>query len=221
LAREAFPALATDAGADAPPVTLTPERAALLHAALDGDLKTQLLALASDTDAATTVAEPAALGAVLAGALTAITAVQLNAAAALQTSPDGLAFTLPVALPDGFARAHVRIDPDASAAKRGSLDGDNFHIAFILETRHLGTVAIELVTVGRAVTLSVKTEARPAQRVMGGKLGDLTARLESLRYRVAKADAVVATPPAAPDPSVPTAAAATSSDATHLVDFDA
>jgi hypothetical protein len=174
------------------------ERVAVIRAALDYDLKTQLLSIAADPAAGSDGGSPkaAAFDRAVAGALAAITALQLNAAATLNAHPEGLAFTLPVALPDGFASAHVRIDRDASDGRRAPLDGDNFHIAFVLETRHLGTVAIDVVTVGRAVTLSVKTEAVLAQRVFAGALERLSARLESLRYRVATADAVVA--PVAP-----------------------
>jgi hypothetical protein len=182
----------TPAGAE--PKTAA-EQVAIARPALEADLKTQLMVLAADGETGATTADPAAFNAI-AGALTAMTAVQLNAAVALQAHPDGLAFTLPIALPDGIAQAHVRIDRETAGDKRVALDGDNFHIAFILETRHYGTVAIDLTTVGRAVTLSVKTEAVRAQRAFSRALGDLTSRLETLRYRVAKADAVVA-PPAA------------------------
>jgi len=72
------------------------------------------------------------------------------------------------------------------------LDGDNFHIAFVLDTKHLGTVAIDLRTVGRAYSLSVKTETlRSAQR-FGDELSRLTDRLSSLRYQSKSVEAVVA-----------------------------
>jgi hypothetical protein len=202
---------------------LVNERVAVIRAALDYDLKTQLLSIAADRAAGSDAGSPkaAAFDRAVAGALSAITALQLSAAATLNAHPDGIAFTLPVALPDGFASAHVRIDPNASGGRRAPLDGDNFHIAFVLETRHLGTVAIDVVTVGRAVTLSVKTEAVLAQRVFAGALERLSARLESLRYRVAKADAAVApvAPPVTAEPPVhgPPPVA----DAARLVDVDA
>ncbi len=168
-------------------------RSAVLRAGLDFDLKTQLLALAVQRGSAgaPTLAD-ADLDRAVAGALTAITVLQLNAATALSSQPAEFAFSLPIALPDGFAQAHVRIDRDAPQARGKPLDGDDFHIAFILETRHLGTVAIELTTVGRAVTLSVKTEAVPAQRVFANAMSRLSRRLESLHYTIAKTDSVVA-----------------------------
>jgi hypothetical protein len=210
------------AGTDASAPALTgPERAAVVRAAFDFDLKTQLLALSSSSEPG---GAPGPGGATaLAGALTAVTAVQLGAAAALAAHPDGLAFAIPVALPDGFVRARVRIDRDAPDGRGVPLDGENFHIAFVLETRHLGTVAIELMTVGRAVTCSVKTEAALAQRAFAGALGGLTARLQSLNYTVAKAEAVVA-PPAAAAPAAqaaPDSPAAPADGAARLVDTDA
>jgi hypothetical protein len=195
-------------------------RAVVIRAGLDFDLKSQLLTLAATRAAsADSGSKAAALDRAVAGALTAITALQLNAASTLAAHPDGLSFALPVALADGFASAQVRIARDAPDGSRAPLDGDNFHLAFVLETRHLGTVAIELVTVGRTVTVGVKTEAAAAQRVFGRALRTLTARLESLRYRVAKAEAIVAPPapvsapsdaPPAPKPAAP-----------RLVDVDA
>jgi len=192
-----------------------------VRAALDYDLKTQLLAVAAGRAGATDPAAPnAGLDRAVAGALSAITALQLNAASTLSAHPEGLTFTLPVALPGGFAQAHVRVDRDAPNGRKIPLDGDNFHIAFVLETRHLGTVAIDVVTVGRTVTLSVKTEAVVAQRVFASALSRLSARLESLRYRVAKADAAVA-PPAAAEASSTRPVAGPAPDAVRLVDVDA
>jgi hypothetical protein len=47
------------------------------------------------------------------------------------------------------------------------------------------------VTVGRDVTVDVRAESAPAMRAFRDALGGLTARLESLRYRVAAAGASV------------------------------
>jgi hypothetical protein len=82
------------------------------------------------------------------------------------------------------------------------LDGDNFHIAFILDTKNLGTVAIDLRTVGRAFSLSVKTEnMRTAQR-FGDELSRLTDRLSAMRYQPKSVEAVVATTATALEPPV-------------------
>lgn len=216
-----------------------PEQLAGVRTALEYDLKTQLLALAADRSGAPSAATPSRgeLDRVVAGALCAITATQFGALAALREHPNGLTFTLPLALPDGAGQAQVRIDRDAPGARNVPLDGDNFHIAFVLSTKHLGTVAIDLVTVGRAVSLSIKTEAVRAQQRFGDALGGLRTRLEGLRYHVAAADAVVA--PAAPagptpaqvvagDPSArpasagnPSARPASAGDAAPLVDIEA
>ncbi len=61
----------------------------------------------------------------------------------------------------------------------------------MLDTAHYGTVAIDLVTVGREVTVEVRTESAPALRSFRDALSTLTTRLEALRYRVASAGASI------------------------------
>jgi hypothetical protein len=159
-------------------------------AALQVDLKTQLFALINapaGADAAEDVLPSAS------SALTAITAIQLNAAQAMNVSPQTMSFTIPMWLGSGYAQARVAIDRDAPDTNgKRSLDGDNFHIAFVLDTKHLGTVSVDLQTVGRAFSLAVKTENETTAKRFGEALGRLTDRLESLRYRVNSAEATVA-----------------------------
>jgi len=199
------------------------ERNAALRAALDYDFKSQLLAAAAEGGNDATP-QGAALERALSGALAAITALQLSAASTLAARPDGLNLCIPVALPDGFVQARVRIGRDAPGGAAIPLDGDNFHIAFVLETHRLGTVAIELKTVGRAVALSVKTEAALTQRIFSRALGLLSERLEKLRYHVTSAEAVVAPAAAAPSAAAPVPAPEARSpagDPNRLVDADA
>ncbi|HEY0615066.1 MAG TPA: flagellar hook-length control protein FliK, partial [Candidatus Elarobacter sp.] len=165
------------------PAALAAERAAVLGT----DLKQTMLAVAANP------ATPASAAAPLAAALTALTAVQVGAAQALAAQPDGLAFTIPLATPQGPASAHISVKREAPQPRGGRLDAGNFRIAFVLETVHLGTVAIDLVTVGREVTIDVRTEASRAMRAFRDALGALTERLESLRYRVAAASASLGT----------------------------
>ena len=165
------------------PAAVVAERSA----ALSADLKQTLLAVAAD---ATT---PAALAPSLAGALTALTAVQVHAAQSLAAHPEGLAFTIPLTTQHGPASAQITVQRDAPQGRGTPLDGENFRVAFVLDTAHYGTVAIDLVTVGRDVTVDVRTESAPAMRAFRDALGTLTARLESLRYRVAAAGASVGT----------------------------
>ena len=182
------------------PAAIAAERTAALHA----DLKQTMMALAADP------ATPAPVAPSLAGALTALTAVQMTAAQTLAANPDGLAFTIPLATPFGTSNAHISVNREAPGTRGAPLTAENFRIAFVLETAHYGTVAIDLVTVGREVTVDVRTEAPPAMRAFRDALGTLTARLESLRYRVASAGASVGTtstvaveaaPAAPPDPN--------------------
>jgi hypothetical protein len=182
----ATPAAATPLPQSLPTVALA--TAAERASALDYTLKEQLISLAADP----LPAGGAALADAVGGALVALTALQVNAASTLAANPEGIAFTLPIALESGVALANVTIDRDAPQPRATPLDGDNFHIAFVLETQHLGVVAIDLLTVGRTVTLDVKTEALLAAQRFQIALGDLTARLESLHYTVASANAGVA-----------------------------
>jgi hypothetical protein len=212
--------------ARAPEALVAPsaERNAAVRTALDFDFKSQLLAAAAASDGNDVTPQAAALERAITGALTAMTSLQLSAAAALQSDPDGLTLCIPVALPDGFAQAQVRIGRDAPGRSPVPLDGDNFHIAFVLDTRRLGTIAIELTTVGRSVSLSVKTEAALAQHLFGRALSSLTDRLERLKYRVVSTEAVVASrriQSASVLPDTPDRRSAVAGDPNHRVDADA
>ncbi len=151
--------------------------------ALQYDFKTQLLSLAQEPPPGATQALVDAVS----GTLTALTALQLQTLS--RQSPESVNLTLPIALPNGTANAQIRIDRDAPEPGRAGLDGDNFHIAFILETQSLGVVAIDLVTVGRTVTLELKTEAALAALRFSKVLDRLSQRLTELKYTVAKAHA--------------------------------
>jgi hypothetical protein len=138
-----------------------------------------------------------------ASALTAVTAVQMSAAQAAAAAPATISFAIPMYLgAAGYAQAQVAVDRDAPDTPNVPLDGDNFHIAFILDTKNLGTVAIDLRTVGRAFSLSVKTEnVRSAQR-FGDELSRLTDRLSTLRYQPKSVEAIVASPTAPPTATI-------------------
>jgi hypothetical protein len=159
-------------------------------AALSVDLKTQLLSI---INAPPNGVEAADLVPAASTALTAVTAIQLNAAQAMNATPQTMSFTIPMWLGNGYGQANVAIDRDApgqSGAK--ALDGDNFHIAFVLTTKNLGTVSVDLQTVGRAFSLAVRTENESAAKRFGENLDRLTGRLETLRYQVKSAEAGVA-----------------------------
>jgi len=184
------------AGSPLPPVVSAPPLPVVLlaqiaerGAALAADLKTQLLSLIGAPPAGSENADllPAA-----ASALTAMTSVQMNAAQGQLATPQTMNFTLPMWLGSGYAQAHIAVDRDAPEPSTRNLDGDNFHIAFILDTKHLGTVSIDLQTVGRAFSLAVKTENEGTAKRFADSLDRLTGRLESLRYRVNSAEATVA-----------------------------
>jgi hypothetical protein len=172
------------------------ERAATLAVSL----KEQIVALITGpalTGRGTDVLVPAA-----SQALSAVTAVQLAAAQSAAANPQTMSFAIPMWLGSGgYAQAQLAVDRDAPDSPNVPLDGDNFHIAFILDTKNLGTVAIDLRTVGRAFSLSVKTEnLRTAQR-FGDELSRLTDRLGAMRYQAKSVEAIVAgTAPASAPP---------------------
>jgi hypothetical protein len=175
------------------PVTLLAD-AAVRAAALIHDVKSVLFSI---------LALPPApggdeLAASAQSALTALTGVQLGVANAAAANPQSIAFSIPLWAGGAYQQAHLAVDRDAPEARGVPLDGDNFHIAFILDTKNLGTVAVDLRTVGRAVTVAVKTEALPAAERFADALSRLTDRLTHMRYRVAASDAQVARPATTP-----------------------
>jgi hypothetical protein len=216
----AAPAGTAEPAAPPPPpavAVLALAQAAERGAALAVDLKTQLLSLINSPPAGSAASEdllPAATS-----AATAITAVQMNAAQAMNATPQTIAFTLPMWLGSGYAQAQIAIDRDAPEPGAGrALDGDNFHIAFVLDTKNLGIVTIDLKTVGRAFSLAVKTENEQSAQRFGNALQMLTQRLETLRYRVDSAEAGVAARGKAATVAAPPAAGAAAATAADEAD---
>ena len=169
-------------------------------AAIAVSLKEQLFSLVNGPPASGHEAE--AIVPAAASALTAVTSVQMAAAQAAIANPQTMSFSLPMWLGSGYAQAQIAVDRDAPDGANVPLDGDNFHIAFVLDTKNLGTVAIDLRTVGRAFSLAVKTEnLRTAQR-FGDELSRLTDRLSSLRYQPKSVEALVASAARAAEPAI-------------------
>jgi len=179
---------AQDAAENATVPTAQLAQSAASSAALQYDFKAQLLSLAQAPPPSATTA----LANAVSETLTALTALQMQTLGS-QTA-QSVNVSLPIALPNGTANAQIRIDRDAPEPGGTPLDGDNFHIAFILETATLGVVAIDLLTVGRTVTLDIKTEATLAALLFAKQLDRISDRLRALRYTVAKAQSSVAAP---------------------------
>ena len=171
-------------------------RAAEREVALAHDLKSALLALVANPPSGTTPQ----LSAAIRDALSATTAVQLNALQAQAAEPNTITISLPAYYHEHGAPAKLRISKDAPNGKQ-ALDADNFHIAFVLDTAALGTVAIDLQTAGRSVSVDVKTETPRAAERFRTSLGDLRGTLEDMHYRVASAVAGVAPRTVAPAPA--------------------
>ena len=199
----ATPGAPAAAPAALPAQTSTPSamgaaaQAAERVAAMDYDVKSAILAML----AAPSSGGSPQLAAALRDALTATTALQLNVLAAQNGDPRTITVPLPAYFYEGGEPVHLQISRDAPKGKN-AMDADNFHIAFVLDTKSLGTVAIDLQTVGRAVSVDVKTQANVAADRFRSTLGDLRSRLEGLHYRIAAIGAGVA-PPAATEAPAP------------------
>lgn len=172
-------------------------RAVERSVALEHDVKTALLALVQ----APPQGAPPQLAQALGEALTATTAMQLNVLSSQQNDPNVMTIPLPATFYEGGRPTQLRISRDKRDAS-GALDADNFHIAFVLDTQSLGTVAIDLRTVGRAVSVNVKTERLSAVDRFRSSFAQLRERFEQLHYRIAAIDAAVA-PRAAEPPALP------------------
>lgn len=173
--------------------TVAQARVAERTAAISHDLKSVVLSLLRDPPASRTTAMTQALS----ETLITLTGVQVNALSANQQNAGTFSFSLPVYYHDGGKPAQVRISRDAES-RAAKMDADNFHVAFVLDTANLGTVAIDLQTTGRTVKVDVKTENTPAAERFADTLGALRGRLEDLRYRVASAVASALPKPSAP-----------------------
>lgn len=164
--------------------TVAHARAAERGAAADHNLKAVVLSLLRDPPAQRT---PALMQALNETFIT-LTATQLNVLSANAQTPGTFALTLPVFFHEGGKPAQLRISREG-ASRAAKLDAENFHVAFVLDTANLGTVAIDLQTTARSVKIDVKTEHQAAASRFSETLGKLRERLEHLRYRVASAAA--------------------------------
>ena len=187
------PALPVNANA-ATAASIVQRAVALAH-----DLKTQLQSFLESPPPGSAAAVDAAQT-----ALTAVTANQVNAALVAQQNPSQIALALPLPF-SGTRPAQITIARDAPEGGR-PLDGDNFHIGFILDTQHLGTVALDLQTVGRTVNVKLQAESELYAGPFARSLDALGTRLKALRYNVAAMQAGVA--PRGRAPVEPTAQAA-------------
>ena len=193
-AHEKFPVPAAPAAPPPrgpPPVhnTIVQARAVERAAAAEHNLKAVVLSLLRDPPVERTPALTQALN----ETFVTLTATQLNTLSVDTQTPGTLALTLPVLFHEGGKPAQVRISREG-ASRAQKLDAENFHVAFVLDTANLGTVAIDLQTTARSVKIDVKTEGQAAASSFSKTLDKLRGRLEHLRYRVASAAAAVAAP---------------------------
>ena len=173
-------------------------RAVEREAAITQDLKSTVLSLLANPPQHAS----AQLTQALSETLAALTGAQLGMLASNQLDPSTLVLNLPVYFFQGGQATQLRVSRDAPK-KNARMDADNFHIAFVLDTQSLGTVAIDLETVGRSVKLNVKTDRAPALSRFRNSLSELGGRLESLRYRISSLGAEMAPRGIAPQPLAP------------------
>jgi hypothetical protein len=177
-------------------------RIAERSAAIDADLKTQLQSFIAQPPPNTS---PAAMGTAQA-ALAALTAAQISNVAG-QQDPRAVTISIPLPFMGNGDPARIKISREKPQNKE-RLDADNFHIAFVLDTKNVGTVAIDLQTVGRAVDLAVKSETPRYAAAFKTMLEQLGGRLEHLHYNVVSLASDVVSRPgatvttAAPPPPV-------------------
>ncbi len=173
------------------PTVASPAHEAAVVAAqsvLNQDVKSALIALARDPQSAAIPGAASALG----DAVTAIAAAQVHVLAAnVAADPRTLVVPLPVFFREGGAATQLRIGRDAPGSQN-AMNADNFTLGFLLDTKTLGTVAIEIETSGRAVSVKVKTERDGAAKRFRESFVALRDRFEALRYRVATMQAAVA-----------------------------
>ncbi len=164
------------------PPTVAQARVAERAAAIDYDLKSVVLSLLRDPTATRT---PAMTQALTETAIT-LTGAQVNTLSSSQQNPGTFTLSLPVFYHEGGKPTQLRISRDGGS-NGSKMDADNFHVAFVLDTANLGTVAIDLQTTGRTVKVDVKTETDKSAARFSDSLSSLRTRLEDLRYRVASA----------------------------------
>jgi len=156
-------------------------------AAADSDLKTQLVAILASPQPESELGDA---GAVIArNALTALVATQLGTLASQQMQPPVWTFTIPIAMNQQLYPAQIKVSRDKPEAEGEPLTGDDFHVAFILDTKRFGTVAIDLHAVQRAVSVAVRTDRPSAATAFKSALAQLGERLQSMRYNVKSLEA--------------------------------
>lgn len=163
-------------------------------AAIEYDVKSLVLSLISRPTAQHTPE----LAQALRDAVVTLSGAQLHVLQQNPQTANAISFALPMFFHENGQPAHIRIQRDTGKGAQ-TLDGDNFHVAFVLDTSTLGTVAVELQSAGRAVTVNVRTQSERHVPAFKSTLADLVTRLEKLRYRVARTSAQAA-PVAAPAP---------------------
>lgn len=189
LAQTLLPSSGHAEPATAVPTHTAPEvgaaRMAVARESMALNLKTHLMALLADGTG------DGRARAALQQALTAVTAAQIQTLSLQDGTPQTLVIPLPLPFPQGGQQAYLRIARDGRRPGE-PLSAESFHVALVLETRHHGTVAVELSCAERAVSVDVKAEREAAAAAFRRALPDLGARLERLAYRVARMDASVA-----------------------------
>ena len=156
-------------------------------AAADSDLKTQLVSLLASAQSETDLGDAGTV--VARNALTALVANQLGTLASQQSQPPSWTFTIPIAIDQQLYPAQIKVSRDKPDSQGEPLTSDDFHIAFILDTKRFGTVGIDLHAVQRSVSVAVRTDRPSAATTFKSALAQLGERLQTMRYNVKSLEA--------------------------------
>ncbi|TAM86686.1 flagellar hook-length control protein FliK [bacterium] len=167
------------------PPEIAEARMAVARETVAANLKTHVMSLLNDGPA------DLATRAALQGALTAVTAAQIQMLSLQTAAPQALVVPLPLPFPSGGQQAYLRVARDARRPGE-PLNAESFRLALVLETSRHGTVAIDLLCADRALSVDVKAERESAAAAFERGLPDLASRLERLAYRVVRLGAGVA-----------------------------
>ncbi|WP_438435481.1 hypothetical protein [Gorillibacterium sp. sgz500922] len=151
---------------------------------LDANLKSILLRLAQDD--ASPAARPAEQ------ALQSLTGQQLLSKTETGSPTQSLMFQLPLPLNDRVAPVNVFVQ---SRKEGDKMDWENCSLYFALETEKLGGIGIQLTSVDRTLSITMKNDRSDFKQRMEPLVASCKDKLQALGYRVSQIQYTPLTPP--------------------------
>ena len=152
---------------------------------IDANLKSILLRLAQDD--ASPAARPAEQ------ALQSLTGQQLLSKTETGSPTQSLMFQLPLPLNDRVAPVNVFVQSRKEGEK---MDWENCSLYFALETEKLGGIGIQLTSVDRTLSITMKNDRSEFKQRMEPLVASCRDKLQALGYRVSQIQYAPLTPPA-------------------------